>query len=340
MADSAARQPGTDRNRYAPAGESCKALRTNRLSPIGQSICFVAALLLAGCASAPPKEEDAGGQAASSEPADSIGVAVTDTLAASPVAAESAAVAAAIARPGIGVREPSGGLSGSPTAGPAVVPIDAPATHREIPTSLYYPGFLPSTLATEPLALLPPVRVTVPPEISGGDEGLALIDDLRRIVLDRLPAEIRIARPRAPVYAFREWAQGRDVGPQSAYLPAIFGWEGVPGRDGAIPEVVGNSVEALGDNRGIRFFLFPRSLEIFRSGRLRYVAVLEAYLLDARGERAVWAGSGRAEGTLPETDTSQFLRDVVRDAGLAAMHDLAARLPSAERRTSRGGFTQ
>ena len=82
-------------------------------------------MLLAGCASAPPKEDDAGGQAASSEPADSIGAIVTDTLPASPVAAESAAAAAAIARPGIGVRVPAAGLAGSPTAGPAVVPTSA-----------------------------------------------------------------------------------------------------------------------------------------------------------------------------------------------------------------------
>jgi hypothetical protein len=342
MADSAEGQPGTDRIRRAPAGGPYKALRSNRLRRLVRATWIVAALSLAGCASAPANGDATGGKDASSDAsgsaADTLGA---DSLATGSLTADSATVAAAAnVRPGIGLRQPAGELTGAPAAAPAMTSVEAPERPREIPTSLAYPGLLPTALATEPLALLPPVRITLPPEIAGGDEGRRLIEDLRRIVLDRLPAEIRIVRPRAPAYAFREWAQGRDVGPQSAYLPAILGWEGVPGPDGAIPEVVGNSVEALGDNRGIRYFLFPRSLEIFRSGRLHYVAVLEGYILDARGERAVWAGSGRAEGTLPENDTSQFLRGVVRDAAIAAVNDLVARMPGAERPIGRGGFTQ
>ncbi len=307
-----------------------------------QAVWTMSLVAFAACASAPTNGNEAGVERTSGEasaPADSV---ATDSTAVVVVAADSAAAAGAAAasgRPGIGLRQPAGALAGGQPAGAGMTAV-VPEVAREIPVSFAYPGFLSSAIATEPLALLPPVGVTIPPEIAGGVEGRLLIEDLRRIVLDRLPAEIRIVRPRAPVYAFREWAQGRDVGPQSAYLPAILGWEGTPGSDGAIPEVVGNSVEALGDNRGIRYFLFPRSLEISRSGRLRYVAVLEAYLLDARGERAVWGGSGRAEGTLPENDPSQFLRGVVRDAATAAVNDLAARLPGAERSTGRGGFTQ
>ncbi|HEY7461497.1 MAG TPA: hypothetical protein VIC59_06450 [Gemmatimonadota bacterium] len=291
-------------------------------------VCGLAALSLEACASAPAGE--GGETAGEANPATQEVAAAAES-----VAAESAAAPAPDQAPGIGLREPAGTLASDEAAGTQP---SSPAAGGAVPRSRTYPGFLTANFATEPLALLPVVRVIIPAEISSGQEGQALVEDLKRLVLDRLPAEIRIVRPRAPVYPFRSWAQGRDVGPQSGYLSSILGWSGTPGEDGAIPEVVGNSVEALGDNRGIRYFLFPRSLEIFHSGRLRYAAVLQAYLLDARGERAVWSGSGWAEGTLPEDEPGQFLRGVVRDAAVAAVADLAARLPGSERALPRGDF--
>jgi hypothetical protein len=310
-------------------------LWAKRLRELLWAAGVLAALSLGACASAPAKQGD---QAVESDqgtgdggPAEGGPAATPDSLLAAETVADTSVDGAA---PALGVREGAGALSGADTL--ETERASEPPT--DVPVARVYPGFLPGTFATEPVALFPAVRVTLPPEIAGGPEAQDLIDELDRLVRDRLPAEIRIVHSRAPVYAFREWARGKDVGSQSGYLPAILGWQGVPAQDGAIPEVVGNSVEALGDNRGIRYFLFPRSLQIARTGRLRYTAILEAYLLDARGERAVWAGSGRAEGTLTRDAPWQFLRGVVRDAAVAAVADLAARLPGSERPA--GGFTQ
>lgn len=210
----------------------------------------------------------------------------------------------------------------------------------EVPPDRTYPGFLADGFATEPLAVLPSAGVALPPELAAGSGARDLKGELERLVLDRLPAEIRILHKLAPVYGFRDWARGSDVGPSSGYLGAIVGWEGMPAPDGAIPETVGNSVETLGDNRGIRYFLFPRTLTVVRQDRLSYFAVVDAYLLDARGERAVWSGRGRAWGALPEGDLAeQILSGVVVDAVTAALADLAARLPGAERPAEGSDFT-
>jgi hypothetical protein len=202
-----------------------------------------------------------------------------------------------------------------------------------------YQGFQVETFTTEPLALLPAVRISLPAELEGGSGGEALRADLERLILDRLPEEVRIARSRGPVYKFREWAGAEEAGPRSGFLKSVLTWEGNPGPAGELPELVGNSVEELGDSRGIRYFLFPRSLTVLKRGAFDYAATIEGFLLDARGERVVWAGTGQAVGTLPEDDPDQILTGVVRDAATRAVADLAARLPGARSAGTEGDFS-
>ena len=61
-------------------------------------------------------------------------------------------------------------------------------------------------------------------ELIGPAEWADLVPELERIVLDRLPEELRILHSRAPVYAFDEWA-GRDGIPPGE-LEKILGWSG------------------------------------------------------------------------------------------------------------------
>lgn len=200
-----------------------------------------------------------------------------------------------------------------------------------------YPGFLPGTFATEPVALLRPVRIELPGELQEGPDGRALVSELERIVLDRLPEELRILHSRAPVYAFDEWA-GRD-GITAGELETILAWSGAPGAAGELPPEVGNAVEAIGDGRGVRWFLFPRALTIRARGPFHHAAAIEAYLLDARGERAVWAGTGTAEGRLPERGAEGLLRSVVLDAARGAAADLARRVPGSGAAGGDAGFS-
>ena len=202
-----------------------------------------------------------------------------------------------------------------------------------------FPGFNPETFGTEPLALLPAVRISLPPELAGGSGGEELLQDLNQLVLDRLPQEIRIVRTRAPVFGFREWAGAEEARLRSGFLRSVLDWQGNPGSGGELPEIVGNSVEELGDSGGIRFFLFPRALTVLKRDTFDYVATVEAFLLDARGERVVWAGTGRAAGSVPEADPDQILRGLVRDAATAALADIAAKLPGSETAGGKGGFS-
>lgn len=202
-----------------------------------------------------------------------------------------------------------------------------------------FPGFTPETFDTEPLALLPPARISLPPELSGGPEGEELGRELEGYLLDRLPEEVRVLHARAPVYGFREWSGPEEAGPRSGFLRSVLDWQGDPGPAGELPEIVGNSVEEVGDSRGIRFFLFPRSLTVLQHDAFHYVATVEAFLLDARGERVVWAGTGQAAGSLPEGDPDQILLGIVRDAAVGALADLAARLPGGEPTGGERGFS-
>jgi hypothetical protein len=98
-------------------------------------------------------------------------------------------------------------------------------------------------------------------------------------------------------------------------------------------------VETLGDDRGIRWFLFPRTLTVRARGPFHHAAYVEAYLLDARGERVVWAGTGFAEGRLPEREPEGLLRAVVLDAARRAVADLARRLPGSNAAGGDAGFS-
>jgi hypothetical protein len=206
-----------------------------------------------------------------------------------------------------------------------------------VPVETVYPGFLPGTFATEPVALLRPVRVELSAGLEGGPAGRDLVPELERIVLDRLPEELRILHSRAPVYAFDEWA-GRDGIPPGE-LEKILGWSGAPGPAGELPPDVGDAVEAVGDARGIRWFLFPRALTVRARGPFHHVAAVEAYLLDARGERVVWAGRGLAEGRLPERGAEGLVRSVVLDAARGALADLARRVPGSGAAGGDAGFS-
>lgn len=220
---------------------------------------------------------------------------------------------------------PAGGAAGAgSTTGVAPRP---PAAEPEGGAIRVYPGFAPETFGTEPLALLPPARISLPPDLAVGAAGEDLRRELETLVLDRLPEEVRILHQRAPVLAFGDWARQDPTVERSGFVGSILAWEGSPGPDGAIPETVGNSAEALGDARGIRFFLLPRSLTVLRRDTFDYAAALEGFLLDSRGERVVWAGTGYAAGTLPQSNTEQILTGVVREAAVGAVADLAAKLP-------------
>ncbi|MBA2565001.1 MAG: hypothetical protein H0V09_06215 [Gemmatimonadetes bacterium] len=191
----------------------------------------------------------------------------------------------------------------------------------------------------EPVALLPPASITLPPDLASGPTGTALTGEIERIVLDRLPAEIRIVRSRAPVLAFDAWGSDVESGGRGGFLRSVLDWSGSPGPAGELPEIVGNSVEELGDSRGLRFFLFPRGVTVLRRGTFDYFATVEGLLLDARGERAVWAGTGSAAGRVPEGSPGQLLSGVVRDAVTRAVADLAAKLPGAGVAGEAGGFS-
>ncbi|MFN2433093.1 MAG: hypothetical protein ABR599_09835 [Gemmatimonadota bacterium] len=217
---------------------------------------------------------------------------------------------------------------------PAVSMADSAAGGRS------YAGFSPEAFATEPLALLPPSAISLPADLEGGPQGDALRRELTIVVTERLPEELRILHSRAPVFGYADWAGREEAGPRAGFLQSVLGWTGSPGPAGELPPMVGNSVEELGDSRGIRYFLFPRVLRVTRSETFGYDATLEAYLLDARGERVVWAGVGRAVGELPEdVQTERLLQDVVLDAARGAAADLSARLPGSASAGGRSGFT-
>lgn len=246
---------------------------------------------------------------------------------------------------------PAGGEAAADAAGPTTatggespsrpVPTSAapPAASNADRTTRVYPGFVETGFGTEPLALFPAARLTVPPDLSGGPTGAALMQELESIVLDRLPAEIRIVRSRAPVLAFTDWAGEGQAGEHGGFLRSVLDWQGSPGPAGELPAIVGNSVEGLGDSRGIRYFLFPRAVTVLRRGTFDYFATVEALLLDARGERVVWAGTGSAAGTVPPGGADQLLAGIVRDAVTQAVSDLAVKLPGAGGADERGGFT-
>ena len=303
------------------AGFGCNSL-TGKASIFGAwAVPTALAVLLACVAPAPPARDagaatPAGGTEAAAPGGDTAAVSSHgDAGAAAPANADRAGLASGAGTEAAAVRRDPTGAARS------------------------YPGFLPEGFATEPLALLPPATVSLPPVLAEEPRGGALRGELERMVLDRLPEEIRILHSRAPVLGFRDWAGPEEVGPRSGFLRSVLDWGGTPGPEGQLPEIVGNSVEALGDARGIRYFLFPRALAVIERDPLHYRATLEAYLLDARGERVVWSGTGAAEGRLPENRSDTILAGVVHEAARAAVADLAASLPGYEPAGGKAGFS-
>jgi hypothetical protein len=291
-----------------------------------------ALLLLAACASAPAA--DGGAAAGPGERPGTAGTTGTDAPAPDGAVGENEPGMAGASDGASSGGEASGSSVGA-TVGQGAASSgrapDAPGVGlEEGVTARSYAGFAPQSFDTEPVALLSAAAIVLPPDLQSGAQGEDLLAELQRLVLDRLPEEIRMLHTRAPVVGFRDWGAGLEAGPEGGYLRSIMGWDGQPGPEGQIPELVGNSVEALGDRRGVRYFLFPRSLSILRRDRFDYSAVLEAFLLDARGERVVWAATARADGALPEDDPTQILGGVIRDAAASALAELASELPGGE----------